>query len=89
MAASEILFIAFYSVYFVYLLHYLAYIMEYYYAFEIKMTEKVSGKDARHLKKLDQLLNKPLKKAYILSNDPETQNISDNITAIHAAMFVG
>lgn len=62
---------------------------EYYYAFEIKMTEKVSDNDARHLKKLDKLLNKPLKKAYILSNDPETQNISDNITAIHAAMFLG
>lgn len=63
--------------------------MDYYYAFEIKMTEKVSGKDARHLKKLDKLLNKPLKKAYILSNDPETQYFSDNIVAIHTAMFLG
>ncbi|MCF8307664.1 MAG: ATP-binding protein [Bacteroidales bacterium] len=62
---------------------------EYYYAFEIKMTEKISNKDARHLKGLDKLLNKPVKKAFILSNDPETQYFSDNIIAIHAAMFLG
>lgn len=60
-----------------------------YYAFEIKMAERVSNIDARHLKGLDALLDKPILHSFILSNDTETHHISDNITAVHAAMFLG
>jgi predicted AAA+ superfamily ATPase len=62
---------------------------DYYYAFEIKMANKVNKTDARHLFGLEELLDKPVKKAFVLSNDDETQYFSDNIVAIHAAMFLG
>ncbi len=61
-----------------------------FYAFEIKMTEHVSPSDARNLLRLtDILTDKPLLHSYILSNDMQTQIITDNITAVHAAYFLG
>lgn len=60
-----------------------------YYAFEIKQTEHVTPTDARHLKKLTDILDKPLLHAFILSNDPKTLKISDNITALSAPLFLG
>lgn len=60
-----------------------------YYAFEIKMTENVQPADARHLSMLDDILDKPLLHAYVLSNDPATHVLGDKITAVHAAMFLG
>jgi predicted AAA+ superfamily ATPase len=62
---------------------------DYYYAFEIKMANKVNKTDARHLFGLEEIVDKPIKKAFILSNDEETQYFGDNIVAIHAAMFLG
>ncbi|HPB02511.1 MAG TPA: ATP-binding protein [Bacteroidales bacterium] len=62
---------------------------EYYYAFEIKLADKVSKTDARHLVNLEVLLDKPVKKSFILSNDPATKQFDENVTAIHAAMFLG
>lgn len=59
-----------------------------YYAFEIKMSERVSKTDARHLMNIEEILDKPLKKAFILSNDVRTQELTDKITAVHAAMFL-
>ena len=38
---------------------------------------------------LNTILDKPLLHSFIISNDPETHHISDNITAVHAAMFLG
>lgn len=60
-----------------------------YFAFEIKMSDRVTKNDARHLKNLSEMLDKPLLKAFILSNDPSTQYFSDDIIALHAAMFLG
>lgn len=60
-----------------------------YYAFEIKMAEKVSATDARHLKDLGDILDKPLKKSFLLSNDKETKQFADNILAVNVAMFLG
>lgn len=60
-----------------------------YFAFEIKMTDKVSAGDARHLRGLAEFLDKPLLHSFILSNDPETKLISNDITALHAAYFLG
>lgn len=61
-----------------------------YYAFEIKMTEKVTHTDARHLRNLQEILtDKPLLHSYLISNDTHTQTIQDGITAIHAGLFLG
>jgi len=59
-----------------------------YIAIEIKTTGKVATPDARHLKDLDSILDKPLIQAFILSEDPVTREISDKILAIPAAMFL-
>jgi predicted AAA+ superfamily ATPase len=59
-----------------------------YYALEIKMTAHVSDSDARHLRGLDSLLDKPLIYSFVLSNDPAVRNISEKILAIPAAMFL-
>lgn len=60
-----------------------------YYAFEIKMADRVSAIDARHLINIDTILDKPLLHGFVLSNDTETHHFTDNITAVNAAMFLG
>ena len=60
-----------------------------YYAFEIKLTQHVTANDARHLAVANQLLDKPLLHAFVLSNDTTLHNIAPNITAIHTAQFLG
>lgn len=60
-----------------------------YFAFEIKMAERVAPIDTRHLQNLETILDKPLIHAFVLSNDNETHYFSDKITALHAAMFLG
>ncbi len=62
---------------------------DYYYAFEIKMAEIVDRTDARHLFNLEEILDKPLKKAFLLSNDVKTQYFDDKTMAVHASMFLG
>ena len=61
-----------------------------YYAFEVKMTEHVSPTDARHLLHLSEILtDKPIIHSYILSNDMQTAELAPDITAVHAAYFLG
>jgi hypothetical protein len=62
---------------------------DYYYAFEIKMANKVSKVDAKHLFGLENILDKPIKKAFLLSNDEETRYFDKKTLAVHAAMFLG
>ena len=62
---------------------------DYYYAFEIKMANKVNPVDARHLLGLEDILDKPVKKAFLLSNDEETKLFHGKIIAVNAAMFLG
>ena len=59
-----------------------------YYAFEIKQADHVTKNDAKHLLHLEEMLDKPLLRAFVLSNDVETKTISEKITAMHAAMFL-
>ena len=61
----------------------------FYYAFEIKMASKVSKADAKHLLGLEEILDKPIKKAFLLSNDEETKHFNDKTIALHTAMFLG
>ncbi|GAB6276781.1 MAG: hypothetical protein SAMD01599839_13210 [Rectinema sp.] len=60
-----------------------------YLAFEIKSAERVSPVDARHLRGLGEFLDKPLLHSFVLSNDPETKSLTPDITAVHAAYFLG
>jgi uncharacterized protein len=60
-----------------------------YIAIEIKKANRIHKTDARHLIDLEEILDKPLIHSYILSNDPQTQSLSENITALHAAMMLG
>jgi predicted AAA+ superfamily ATPase len=62
---------------------------DFYYAFEIKMAEKVNRTDAKHLFGLEEILDKPIKKAFLLSNDVRTQYFDEKTIAIHTAMFLG
>ena len=59
-----------------------------YYAFEIKMAKKVNKIDAKNLYDLENILEKPLKKAFVISNDEDTKYFDEKIIAINAAMFL-
>jgi predicted AAA+ superfamily ATPase len=59
-----------------------------YYAFEIKMADRIVPSDARHLRGICDILDKPLLHSFIMSNDPQTQRIADDITAVNAAYFL-
>ena len=61
----------------------------YYLAFEIKMTERVTKSSAKNFRGLEDILNKPLKRSYVLSNDRETKYFDEQIVALNAAMFLG
>ena len=55
---------------------------------EIKMTERVSSADARHLRQLDDILDKPVLHALVLSNDGRIQKLDEGITAAPVAWFL-
>ena len=59
-----------------------------YIAVEIKMTSNVTKRDAKHLTGLEEILDKPLIKSFILSNDDKVKYFDDNIVAMHAGMFL-
>ena len=44
---------------------------------------------SRHLINIETILDKPLLDGFILSNDPESHQITSNITAVKVAMFLG
>lgn len=62
---------------------------EYYLAFEIKITENVRRADTRNFQGLGEILDKPLRRCYLLSNDRTTKYFDANIVALHVAMFLG
>ena len=62
---------------------------DYYFAFEIKQANRVNRVDAKHLFGLEEIVDKPVKKAFLLSNDEETHCFDDKTIAVHAAMFLG
>lgn len=59
-----------------------------FYAFEIKQTEHATPTDARHLVGLEDILDKPLIHAFVVSLDTKTHQFTDKITAIHAAYLL-
>lgn len=60
-----------------------------YIAIEIKMTERALKEDAKHLLSLGEILDKPLLHGFVLSNDKSVTRFADNVTAVHAAQFLG
>lgn len=55
-----------------------------YFAFEMKQSQHVQSTDARHLRGLEEFLDKPLLHAYVVSNDPRTQKLAAGVTAVSA-----
>lgn len=55
---------------------------------EIKMTKNVNRSDAKHLLNLSEILDKPIIKSFVLSNDNNIKKIGTNIIAMPAAMFL-
>ena len=60
-----------------------------YTAFEIKMAEHVTETDARHLKTLAGILDKPLLHSFVVSNDVSMRLLAPGISAVHAAWLLG
>jgi len=59
-----------------------------YIAIEIKLSVSIDKTDARHLIGLESLLDKPLIRSFVLSNDLKVKYLSDKILALPAAMFL-
>ena len=59
-----------------------------YIAIEIKQSVNINSTDAKHLRALSDILDKPLLQSFILSNDNKIIEITENIMAIPAAMFL-
>lgn len=60
-----------------------------YVAFEIKSSSKVVNSDARNLRNLDKLLDKPLLKSFVLSNDLDIKQLDELVWAVPVAYFLG
>ena len=56
---------------------------------EIKQTARASASDARHLKRLEDILDKPVLHALLVSNDPQIRTLGDGITAVPAPWLLG
>jgi predicted AAA+ superfamily ATPase len=61
---------------------------DYFIALEVKLSAHIGRRDLRGFKGLQELLPKPLKYCFILSNDPETRYFGGGVTALHAAYFL-
>ena len=59
-----------------------------YIAIEFKQTSKIAPTDARHLRNLELILDKPIIKSYVLSNDYQHKVLGENIEAFHAGHFL-
>jgi predicted AAA+ superfamily ATPase len=59
-----------------------------YIAIEIKMSESVRPVDAKHLRGLDEILDKPILHRFIISNDLSSRDLGDGIIAIPAVQFL-
>ena len=59
-----------------------------YIAIEIKKTETVRSVDAKHLKGLEDILDKPVLYRYVISNDLSNRDLGDGISAVPAVQFL-
>lgn len=59
-----------------------------YIAIEIKMSDNVASQDGRHLRGLQDILDKPLLQSFVLSNDNKIRELGENILALPSALFL-
>ena len=59
-----------------------------YIAIEIKQSKKVRATDARHLRNLEEILDKPILHKFLVSNDFENRIFEDGTEAISALQFL-
>jgi len=59
-----------------------------YIAIEIKNSETIRAVDGRHLKGLEEVLEKPLLYRFVISNDLNARDLGNGITAISAVQFL-
>ena len=59
-----------------------------YIAFEIKQSENVRSVDSRHLRNIDEILDKPVLYKFLLSNDEDVKNFDGNVLAMSALQFL-
>jgi len=59
-----------------------------YIAIEIKMAETVRAVDARHLRNLEEILDKPVLQRFVLSNDLNARELEEGILAMPAVQFL-
>ena len=57
-------------------------------AIEIKSTTNVSATDARHLRDLQELLDKPLLYSFVVSNDARVKSLAREIMAVPAGWLL-
>ena len=55
---------------------------------EIKQTAHARAQDARHLRGLSDILDKPVLHSLVISNDPQLQSLDDGITALPATWLL-
>ncbi len=58
-------------------------------AIEVKAAARVAPVDGRHLRGLADILDKPLRHSFVLSNDPGIVSLGEAVTAMPAAWFLG
>ena len=56
---------------------------------EIKLTDKIASTDAKHLRNLEDILDRPILHSFIISNDPGIKKIDTKITALPVSWFLG
>ena len=56
---------------------------------EIKSKDRVSHTDARHLRRLEDILDKSVLQALVLSNDPHIRELGDGVTGLPAGWALG
>ncbi len=56
---------------------------------EIKSKNRVSYTDGRHLRRLDEILDKPVQQALVLSNDPHIKDLGDGVLGLPALWALG
>lgn len=59
-----------------------------FYAFEVKHASTVGPSDARHLRHLQPILDKPLAHSFVVSLDTQTRPLGERITGVHAATLL-
>lgn len=55
---------------------------------EIKMSENISERDTRHLRKLREILDKPILHSFIISRSKSVKHLATNITSVPDILFL-